>query len=260
MANLTVSQARAAEYAELSRYPYKGRMLDTAQAPTGAAHQSAVKMSVGESQKMSQHGKSTPGFGPFGKQFAEQWQPALSDVATDGDSQVEVQLACDDELLDIEAGDASSSASYNPPRRSRSSSPAASARQEAAQVVRGAKPKAATSVVSTESSAGSCCSTPRSVDTESMPWQEGPRSSSASSSSGAGATRANAALKQDSLLDDGDLQAEVQELLLQYKLDNERSRPEEGSVQSRKPKMTNGPELSSKSAWIRPDTLASQQP
>jgi len=67
-------------------------------------------------------------------------------------------------------------------------------------------------------------------------------------------------MKDLSSIDDSHLQAEVKQLLLQYKLDNECASPEEGTAQPRLQKESVGPELSSKSAWIATDKYSAGRP
>merc|ERR1712178_427733 len=86
------------------------------------------------------------------------------------------------------------------------------------------------------------------------PWMEG---ITASDWRGKHALKAASEATTDA--DSEDLQAEVRQLLLQYKLDNERARPEAGMSQAPQPKESNGPELSSQSAWIQPEKAAVQQ-
>jgi hypothetical protein len=235
-----------ASLADCSRYPYRGRLNDA-----------ACKKIVGP---------TTPSFGATMASGAKQQGSVPCDAATDSESRAsEIPLVCEDELLDVEAGEISSSESDSLSPRSltpRSLTPRdlteIAASYEPAAISLKSRPVA--SLVSTESS-GSGCSTPRSLDTGSTPSmpsrQEGPRSSSASSASGAAwAPRPYVApgkVDEVSLEVDADLQAEVRQLLLQYQLDHKSARPEVGLLQTRKPKEACGPELSSMSAWVHPD-------
>lgn len=293
------SQARAAQLVERSPYPHHKGRLDSAdavqsqQASAGAAPPGKTTPSFGPvpaSVASGQLGLASFSFG--GKQYYPNAEgkrpPAPADAATDGESRTAgVPLVCDDELLGVGVGRAisesesdsgssdssSCSSSSSGTSLTRSSVPSEATSQVTSQATAptaklkpqpvappaSLKPKPEASLVSTESSAGSGCSTPRSIDTESMPWQECHRSSAASSSSGAPGAWRMPVQDTKSLGQDGELEAEVRQLLLQYKLDNERARPEVGLSQVRQPKESSGPELSSKSAWIQPDKPAAQQ-
>jgi hypothetical protein len=278
------SQARYSQLASNSGYPVKGRL----NLPTTTKLQQ-----VSATAGVSQPGKTTPSFGELGlakfnfggkaKSSSDEKAQLPSDAATDGESQTtEVPLVCEDELLRIGATDdaaassesdsesesessASSSASSSLCSHSSASS-APAPQQAAAAPASDTNPKPAplvtqvcnqpqreASLLSTESSAGSACSSPHSVDTESMPWQEGPRSTATSCTAGTPAAWAQMASE------DGDLQAEVRQLLLQYKLDNEKARPEAGASQAQQLILASGPELSSRSAWIDAGKPAAQQ-
>jgi hypothetical protein len=129
-----------------------------------------------------------------------------------------------------------------------------------------------------DSSTESNCSTPRSADSESLPWHDGPRSSAASSASGAPWQERSAPTPKSthasnvftrpadrrSVADNGDhrdtetedLKAEVRQLLKRYSLDSSGDCPEVGLMHRRQSKDSSEPELSAKSAWIHPDQLA----
>jgi len=247
-AGLLASEEQAAYLADCSRYPYKGRLSDAQLAPTSERRQS---FSSSTSQDLSSEaGKSTPCFGKL--HLASKRFHAPSAHSTDAGSRItEVPLVVDDELLGIVYDDSSSesdnSSSRTPSRTARSVSPA----------------PGDASLGSTESSA---CSTPRSDNMEPLTWQDAPSqragSSAASSTSGA-ATHPwrSAHAKKSTAVEtlDGDLEAEVRELMMQYKIEKDRARPEDSKSQTRLPKEACGPELSSKSAWIHPDPLATEQ-
>lgn len=296
----SATQVRASQLAESSRYPYKGRSNDSMVAPTGERYVSRIPAPRAAAASVPQAGKLTPGFGELGQSCKQKGSPTMLGTADSGSRATamvpwpvsptmldvtdcasratETASVCDDEpefevCNNSDSERESDDDSCVPTIGSQSCASRGPVPVSNHQAL---KPKSANSLVGTESSTGSNCSTPRSLDTESVPWQEGPHSSSASSASGAprpwveGTTSSAWASNHvvpagegaEADAESDDLQAEVRQLLLQYKLDKldkERARPEVGSAQQRQPKESCGPELSCKSAWIHPDKLAAQE-
>jgi hypothetical protein len=288
--SVSMSELRAAQLAECSGYNYKGRSNDAMSMPMAEKPSKIPAPSIDvQKQAKSRAGKGTPGFGPLGQSKKLKASPMVA--GRDARNRAsDAALVCDDELLDVREGSDTSSESSSSSTSSSdsesesfcSSRPSTVPCEQATlsqATLSGLKPNAGAALVCTESSTASRCSTPRSVDTESMPWQEVPRSSSASSASGAPCSSASGAPWMEGITssdwrgkhalkaaseattdaDSEDLQAEVRQLLLQYKLDNERVRPEAGCTQHRQTKEACGPELSCRSAWIHPDKRVAQQ-
>jgi len=205
-----------------------------------------------------------------------------------GGRAVEAPLACDDELLELDSlpSDYDYEDHVSPSSRAGYASSRGSPQLEHAphhydtRMKEKFKALDKVSGAAVDSSTESDCSTPRSADSESLPWQEGPRSSVASSASGAPwqekitpttkTTHASNVFSrppekrrapddgEKSLGDTQDLKAEVRQMLQQYSGgDNIGDGPEAGLMRRRHSKDSSGPELSSKSAWIHPDQLAS---
>jgi len=260
-----IAEARVAELADYSRYPYKGRSGDMGEQQSSSA--------IPDGKTTPGFGNlTTPGFGP-GSAFAtltcdQRWPSNAKscDAWSEATLATELPLVCDDELLDI-CDDASSSAGSE-----------ASSSQASLPTVRSLTPRSSTphdptagssrdalvAKAAEESDASSDCSTPRSQDTECMPWQEAPRCSSDASSSSVPVVESmaknyanTAQSKHGDALDaeSDDLQAEVRHLLMQYKIETGFIARSEADG-PRQAKEAPGPELSSKSAWIQADLLA----
>jgi hypothetical protein len=93
-----------------------------------------------------------------------------------------------------------------------------------------------------------------------MPWQEMRHLSSASSASGAPSKEGALAMSSYAAnpdLEDDDLKAEVQQLLLQYQLDSDR--PNLSKISLQKPTEASGQELTSNSAFIHVENPATQK-
>merc|ERR1711865_116668 len=163
----------------------------------------------------------------------------------------EVPLVCDDELLDIGGSCNDSSGSS----RSSISESAPGSPREVASASAGPKAKRVAALGSSESSVSSSCSSPRSLDAQSAPGQEGVSSKAPAAVAKTRRSAEAAQLVKEVLPEeDSELQAEVRQLLKQYRIENDRAVPEAG-----RPKDSCGPELSSQSAWIHPEQPSAQK-